>query len=53
MNSLSNYLKEIVSDEFQMKRIIKYYDEEVRIENKKNMREFVKSKCKRKGKPKC
>jgi len=52
MNSLSNRLIATVGNEVQLKRIIHDIDRDRRIEDKRNMREFIKSKCKKKGKPK-
>lgn len=50
-------VKEIYLDEFigtiQLKRIKKDIDRERMIENKRNMREFIKKKCKKRGIERC
>jgi hypothetical protein len=44
------YLDEYISlGTIQLKRIKKDIDQERKIENKRNMREFIKNKCKKKG----
>lgn len=49
MNILSNRLIATVGNEVQLKRIINTMEQDIRIENKRNMREFIKKKCKKRG----
>lgn len=49
MNILTNHLIATISNKTRIKRIIDNIDQERRLEAKRNMREFIKNKCKKRG----